>query len=139
VKNKIHLFFFLFFSFIISCSTTKNKEIELLGGDRDSNSCIPSAGFTWSSIKKECIRVFELELQLKTIDESSIIGLIFANDKKMAEVFTKEGTFLLEMINENYYITKQLSRDYFLKNQNGNWVFGTLSDKKISHKQFVTH
>jgi hypothetical protein len=137
---------FVLFCFI-SCGSSKKSinsdkkstEIKdgnrLVGNDKDDFGCIPSAGYTWSLIKKECIRVFELELQLKTLDEKSIIGAIFSEDKNKAEVFTKDGSITLNTLNGNYYEEK----DFFLKNENGNWVFGTLRDKKISHKQYVTH
>ena len=31
----------------------------LLGGDRDEHGCIGSAGYVWSEVSQDCIRVFE--------------------------------------------------------------------------------
>ncbi len=121
---------------LITHTSKPNMDI-LVGNDRDEHGCIPSAGYTWSSIKNECIRVFELPLQLKTLDEKSIIGVTFSESMKIAEVFTANGTFKLNLKNENYY--ENASQNIVLKKQNDNWVFGTISDKKITHKQFVTH
>jgi hypothetical protein len=116
---------------------SQTKAVELLGNDKDEHGCIGSAGYTWSSIKNECIRVFELPLQLKTLDETSIIGVTFSENMKIAEVFTANGTFKLNLKHENYY--ENASENIVLKKQNDNWVYGTISDKKISHKQYVTH
>lgn len=35
------------------------QEKKLVGGDSDEHGCKGSAGYTWSALKKECIRVFE--------------------------------------------------------------------------------
>lgn len=34
------------------------KEV-VVGGDADAHGCKASAGYTWSTLKKECIRIFE--------------------------------------------------------------------------------
>ncbi|WP_164973678.1 hypothetical protein [Flavobacterium sp. YO64] len=40
--------------------TSKETEKEaVVGGDSDSHGCKASAGYTWSTLKKECIRIFE--------------------------------------------------------------------------------
>jgi hypothetical protein len=140
MKNLI-LLSLLFFTF--SCATTKktneSKEIitPIVGGDQDEHGCIGSAGYTWSSIKNECIRVFELPLQLKTLDEKSIIGVVFAEGSKKAEVINSGVSLILDLKRENYY--ENANNNVFLLKQNDNWVYGTISDKNITHKKYITH
>ncbi len=54
--------------FLGGCSYLSSKSPEnqpearqLLGGDRDSHGCIPSAGYTWSEEKQKCVRPWEEE------------------------------------------------------------------------------
>src|SRR4051812_16614836 len=60
------------------------------GSDRDKHGCIASAGYTYSEIKKTCIRLFEQQIKLSEVNPggtSSIAAVIFSNDNKKAEVF----------------------------------------------------
>lgn len=65
------------------------------GSDRDEHGCIGSAGYTWSVLKNECIRVFEQDVQLtqKESKESytSLAAVVFNADKSKAEVFLANG------------------------------------------------
>ncbi|AZA77010.1 hypothetical protein EG347_05550 [Chryseobacterium sp. G0186] len=65
----------------------------MLGGDRDAHGCIGSAGYTYSEIKKDCIRTFEEKIKLKEVSSqgSYIAAVIFSKDKKKAEVFVKDA------------------------------------------------
>ena len=40
-------------------SNVQKEEKVLVGGDTDSHGCKASAGYTWSTLKKQCIRIFE--------------------------------------------------------------------------------
>ncbi len=106
-----------------------------VGGDRDSHGCIGSAGYTYSILKKDCIRLFEEKIQLKEVNPSgtstSNLAIIFSDDFKKAEVFLpedsksiilirsgkkgkyiwKKGTVLL--VNNNGYILKKDSKIIF--------------------------
>jgi len=77
--RKIIVSFFIFFS-VISCKWTdqgeeKKKENEtnakdvVVGGDKDKDGCLASAGYTWSKLNKECIRIFT-GIQLLPVDKS---------------------------------------------------------------------
>jgi hypothetical protein len=43
----------------ITISKLKNLCGQIVGGDRDVNGCIGSAGYTWCAVKNKCIRPFE--------------------------------------------------------------------------------
>jgi hypothetical protein len=77
--KKILVSFFVFSS-LISCKWTdqdedKSNEKEtnakdvVVGGDKDEDGCLASAGYTWSKLNKECIRVFT-GIQLLPVDKS---------------------------------------------------------------------
>ncbi|WP_374506107.1 hypothetical protein [Flavobacterium sp.] len=62
------------------------------GADRDAHGCIASAGYTYSELKKECIRTFEQKIQLKEIATKGNYNaaLLFNKDQSKAEIFLKE-------------------------------------------------
>ena len=63
-----------------------------VGGDKDAHGCIASAGYTYSELKKECIRTFEQKIQLKEIatKDSYNATVLFNKDQSKAEIFLKE-------------------------------------------------
>lgn len=72
-----------------------------VGSDKDEHGCRASAGYTFSVIKNECIRVFEQKIKLDEVnpgESSSIAAVIFSDDETKAEVFIpgeKAGIVLL--------------------------------------------
>lgn len=81
--------------------TTKETKKEILvGGDTDSHGCKASAGYTWSTLKKECIRVFENSTRLNHAEDgktyTTAAYVIF--DANKAELFldTQKESIILE-------------------------------------------
>lgn len=62
------------------------------GADKDAHGCIASAGYTYSQLKKECIRTFEQKIQLKEIATKGNYNaaVLFNKDQSKAEIFLKE-------------------------------------------------
>jgi hypothetical protein len=60
--------------------------------DKDAHGCIASAGYTYSQLKKECIRTFEQKIQLKEIATKGnyTAAVLFNKDQSKAEIFLKE-------------------------------------------------
>ena len=92
---------FVFSLFLLICCTsktikeTKNQPI-LIGGDKDSHGCIGSAGYTWSELRQECIRIFEIGSPFTAYgsnkDTTSLAFVILNDDKTKAEIyFPKDG------------------------------------------------
>ncbi|MCJ7932454.1 MAG: hypothetical protein MUW56_02155 [Chryseobacterium sp.] len=71
------------------------QEKPMLGGDRDAHGCIGSAGYTYSQIKRDCVRVFEQKIKLTEVapkgSSTSMAAVIFSKDMKKAEVFVKDA------------------------------------------------
>ncbi len=95
------------FVLLSSCNSSKNHEnsdlakkdsakIELtdrtiVGNDVDEHGCKPSAGYTWSVLKKECVRIFEVGSQFTAAgvnNDDTFAAYIILNQKyDSAEVF----------------------------------------------------
>lgn len=87
---------------LFSCTVQQPIKV---GNDKDAYGCIPSAGYQWSELKQDCIRPFELPLQLYNNDHTFSAGVIFSSNLEKAEVFCKEGRLLMINSNINKYST----------------------------------
>ncbi len=69
----------------------ENNPPLIVGNDADSHGCKASAGYSWSVLKNECIRLWETGVQLSSIDNkasyTSIATVIINDDKTKAELF----------------------------------------------------
>lgn len=95
------------FSFLLlsSCKLTDDKPLidskkdgktivdsTLVGADKDENGCLASAGYTYSKVNNECVRVFT-GIQLnpyedtKNEDPTFSIYVLFSEDGNQAELF----------------------------------------------------
>lgn len=44
---------------LLGCATPQTQQTPLVGGDRDENGCMGSAGYRWVSVTKACVRPWE--------------------------------------------------------------------------------
>ncbi len=137
--NKKRLFltgtFALFFGLTFAQSVVKQpqeKRPVMVGADRDKHGCIASAGYTYSIIKNDCVRLFEQKCQLKEINpkgsSTSNSAIIFSSDNKKAEAFLpdlKSSVILIRTGTKGKYIWRkdklalyQKGNDYILKRSN---------------------
>ncbi|WP_237718512.1 hypothetical protein [Flavobacterium sp. F52] len=109
------MFLFLIMASAISCgkkvsqenasTTPKEPEKEaVVGGDSDSHGCKASAGYTWSVLKKECIRVFENSTRLNHAEDgkaySTVSYVIFEGNKAELFLDTQKESIILERKSE---------------------------------------
>lgn len=58
------------------------------GSDHDSHGCIGSAGYTWSEVRKDCIRLWEQGTRLEATDGTGRSAyIVFATDSAQVELF----------------------------------------------------
>lgn len=80
--------------FLSSFAFTQQKT-PVVGGDKDVHGCRVSAGYTYSQIKNDCVRVFEQKIKLKEVNSdknyTSMTAVIFSKDMKRAEIFIPDG------------------------------------------------
>ncbi|WP_267402551.1 MULTISPECIES: hypothetical protein [unclassified Chryseobacterium] len=66
-----------------------------VGGDRDVHGCIGSAGYTYSQLRNDCVRVFEQKIKLNEVksDKSYTLmtAVIFNKSMSKAEIFITDG------------------------------------------------
>lgn len=117
-----------FFLLLIACSgEKKGKEKEtVLGNDRDEHGCISSAGYTWSEVQQECIRLFENGTRMESADKK-ICFLVFSQDSLKVELFFPDNnqTEILDRrnISNGKYVWNMEDDDTKnVRNINGQWV-----------------
>ncbi|HVI46058.1 MAG TPA: hypothetical protein VM802_14375 [Chitinophaga sp.] len=134
--NTRNFLFMLALSFVAG-TVSAQAQNKALGSDRDKHGCIGSAGYTYSVIKKDCIRTFEQKVQLNEIhpkgSSTSRAAVIFSDDNKMAEVFApgiKSSVVLVRTGQQGKYKWKkgalqleQNGQGYTLK-KNNKAIFG---------------
>ena len=95
----------------------KTDKKVVLGNDKDDKGCVASAGYRWSLVRKECIRIFEEGYrlnrisELKTDDDTEGAFVVFDKERNEAELFlpTNPKSFLLKKEKDGRY-------------KNGNWL-----------------
>lgn len=110
---KKQVFIALLFAMLSVTSFGQVKKAKKVGNDKDPHGCIASAGYSYSKIKKDCIRVFEQKIQLNEVNPSksysSIVAVIFSDDKLTAELFipnSNESLLLKRTGKKGNYIWK---------------------------------
>ncbi len=108
-------------------SEPENKQ--LAGGDRDDHGCIGSAGYQWSQVKNDCIRIFEVGTKLISVENpqaTSVGYLVFSSDSSQAELFlpgSAGGKLLVRPdAGKSEWLTPQGNEIYRLSSENGRWV-----------------
>ena len=122
---------------IISLTAFTQKIDPKVGSDRDKHGCIGSAGYVYSAIKNDCIRVFEQNIRLTEVSPkgsfTSMTSIIFSKDSLKVEVFLPNyngGQILNKVIsNGKYYWQKG---NLVLKRKKGFEIF---ENSKLIYKQ----
>jgi hypothetical protein len=111
----------------------------ILGTDSDSQGCVTSAGYKWSKLNNECIRVFEKGMRLVPVDANDLDDdevdlamlnayLLFNDDKTKAEVFLYSEKESLEM--------DQVESDVY---EYKNWKLFTLGKYKLEENNILKY
>jgi hypothetical protein len=79
-----------------SCRSNEQPKEEtntavVAGADTDSHGCKASAGYTWSELKQNCIRIFEDGVKMtvadSTLDQTTAAFAVFNADSSKVELF----------------------------------------------------
>lgn len=134
--------------FFVACNTTKKtntKEAEkiieptIVGADKDEHDCKGSAGYQWSELKNECIRIFESGIRLnpvsKDVDQTTSAFIIFKSkeidmqvelflpSEKKSIILDKNGkSVIYQWKNDNYILTEMVN-NYKLLDKNGELLY----------------
>jgi hypothetical protein len=103
LKNNLFLFLPLMIAFsacggkqpnpqkpvIVKADTPKIEKPAMVGNDRDEHNCIGSAGYQWSVVKQECIRLFEKGIRLEPkaahLNQTVSAFVVFKSDTDVAQ------------------------------------------------------
>ncbi|KFF05959.1 hypothetical protein [Flavobacterium reichenbachii] len=87
----------------VSKTSEEPKKEVSVGGDPDSHGCKASAGYNWSTLKKECIRIFE-GTKLSHYDDGKTYTtasyVIFDGNKAELFLDTQKESIILERKSE---------------------------------------
>ena len=109
-------------------------EVVAVGGDRDPDGCIPSAGYTWSSARKTCIRPWEegISMHNTLTPENTLLAYLVPASEQVFELFLPgggDGIVLNQqgdrwVDSQNLYIIKrEAGAVYVLQNNEGVQLF----------------
>jgi hypothetical protein len=79
-----------------------------VGSDEDSQGCKTSAGYTWSELRQECIRIFEVGTRFDPVDANGMSAFVVMDaSEKQAELFTllEKKPLILTQISKGKYAT----------------------------------
>ncbi len=72
------------------------QKAPIVGGDKDVHGCKGSAGYTYSQLKNDCVRVFEQKIKLKEVNSdksyTTSTAVIFSKNMSKAEIFVPDGS-----------------------------------------------
>lgn len=101
-----------------------------LGVAKDEHGCNSAAGYTWSEVKGDCIRLFAEGVQMSNVQDtlSSLVAyIVFSTDSLKAEVFVPdtEKSDVLERRNlpgGGYTWNEESDDTWNVRQQDGKWV-----------------
>lgn len=109
---------------VVSCHTSERAGKVMVGADRSRHGCITSAGYSWSKVRKDCIRVFEEGVRLMPahVKTSVTAYVVFSPDQSRAELFLPDKK-KHPVLKRKGNIWKKKS--YILVSDKGRWVLKT--------------
>jgi predicted small secreted protein len=88
-------------------TATDTTKTPMPGSDKDEHGCIASAGYRWSVVKNECIRIWEAGIKLNptdaVADKTTSVFVVFDKYEGKAEVYIpgQPGSVILEYGKKN--------------------------------------
>ncbi len=132
-----------FLSIIISCNNNEQNSAsnptpkEALGGDSDEHGCKGSAGYQWSALRNECIRIFEAGVGLSPmsdkVDTNLAVFAVFSTDanRKKVELFVpSEKPIIMDKTegknnwqNERFILSEPTPQQLVLEDKSNNIMY----------------
>jgi hypothetical protein len=118
MKKKL-LFICISTLLLVACK----NEATIIGSKQEGEKCNASAGYQWSTIKNDCIRIFEQNYQLRSVLKvpmETTCAFVFNEKNDMVEVFSDTVVILTKKSTDNFEGAVS-SKNYNLKKKNGIW------------------
>jgi hypothetical protein len=90
-------------------SSVQTDTLANIGGNKDKDGCLTSAGYTWSQLKNDCIRPFEDGIALEILNTSNSYQtaafIVIDSVQKKAEIFVPDenDSIILEHSNDTLF------------------------------------
>ncbi len=103
--------------------------VRRVGVAEDAHGCNAAAGYTWSDVRRECVRLFEAGIPMKSVnnpEDALVAYVVFSADSLKAEVFVpgeNQHPVLERRAAADGYVWNQEDDDTFnLHKMDGKWV-----------------
>lgn len=120
---------------VAGCGSQKSKTTAsssaLVGADKDEHGCIGSAGYTWSEVRKDCIRLWEQGMAFKPEKDpnaGSATYVVFSADSTQVEVFWPERKVVLPRANAKMPTWRNEKMDILMNTPNKGWTLMSSAD-----------
>lgn len=121
-------------------AAAETEKTEIVGGDKDEHGCIASAGYTWSEVQKDCIRLWEKGVRLASVDDAeNTLFIVFSPDSTQVELFFSEEDAPNEILDRRslpaggYAWNMEDDDTKNVRLENGKWTVGQRG--KLIYKQ----
>lgn len=121
-------------------AAAETEKTEIVGDDKDEHGCIASAGYTWSEVQKDCIRLWEKGVRLASVDDAeNTLFIVFSPDSTQIELFFSEEDAPNEILDRRslpaggYAWNMEDDDTKNVRLENGKWTVGRRG--KLIYKQ----
>lgn len=121
-------------------AAAETEKTEIVGDDKDEHGCIASAGYTWSEVQKDCIRLWEKGGRLASVDDAeNTLFIVFSPDSTQVELFFSEADAPNEILDRRslpaggYAWNMEDDDTKNVRLENGKWTVGRRG--KLIYKQ----
>ena len=121
-------------------AAAETEKTEIVGDDKDEHGCIASAGYTWSEVQKDCIRLWEKGVRLASVDDAeNTLFIVFSPDSTQVELFFSEEDAQNEILDRRslpaggYAWNMEDDDTKNVRLENGKWTVGRRG--KLIYKQ----
>lgn len=121
-------------------AAAETEKTEIVGDDKDEHGCIASAGYTWSEVQKDCIRLWEKGVRLASVDDAeNTLFIVFSPDSTQVELFFSEADAPNEILDRRslpaggYAWNMEDDDTKNVRLENGKWTVGRRG--KLIYKQ----
>lgn len=121
-------------------AAAETEKTEIVGDDKDEHGCIASAGYTWSEVQKDCIRLWEKGVRLASVDDAeNTLFIVFSPDSTQVEPFFSEADAPNEILDRRslpaggYAWNMEDDDTKNVRLENGKWTVGRRG--KLIYKQ----
>ena len=109
---------------------------QMVGNDKDEHGCIGSAGYVWSEVRNDCIRLFENGVAVKSIDNADEVAyVVLSQDSLKAQLFysgeDKHEVLSRTGDSQKGYIWNSTENNPTIKLENNKWTITIKGETKF--------